>query len=545
LDFDISGWHSSYTGQPIPAEEMREWVETTVAELKALQPQQVLEIGCGTGLLLARLAPHCAEYWAVDYSAQVVQQVAALRASRPELAQVVLEQRLADDFRGLPEQHFDLVILNSVIQYFPSLDYLQRVLAGAVRVLKPGGRLYLGDVRSYALLDAYHASVQLYQADADWTRTQLAERVQAHRLDEEELTIDPAFFYTLPQHLPAVRDVQVWLKRGRAHNELTRFRYQVLVQLHQTEGRQGDKETGRHEAQSTGAWQEWEQIGGNLAAVHHWLQATQPVALALRGVPNARLMAERQTLEWLAADHTQSVGHLRQQLGAAPLGIDPADLYALGEALGYQVLIRPTLLGSLDSMEVYFQQGTGWPLLAPPPALAPTAQASYANNPLLGKLYRQLVPQWRSHLQARLPEYMLPAHFVLLDALPLTPNGKIDRKALPAPVSLRLSHAADFTPPGTPTEQVIARIWSEVLGIAPIGVHDNFFEIGGHSLLATQVMARLNQNFPIQLALRSLFEQPTVAGLAAQVDELLYEKLAELSDEEALDLVAQMNTVYA
>ena len=64
-------------------------------------------------------------------------------------------------------------------------------------------------------------------------------------------------------------------------------------------------------------------------------------------------------------------------------------------------------------------------------------------------------------------------------------------------------------------------------------------------MLATQVMARLNQNFPIQLALRSLFEQPTVAGLAAQVDELLYEKLAELSDEEALDLVAQMNTVYA
>jgi ubiquinone/menaquinone biosynthesis C-methylase UbiE len=520
LDFDISGWHSSYTGQPIPAAEMREWVETTVAELKALQPQQVLEIGCGTGLLLARLAPHCAEYWAVDYSAQVVQQVAALRASRPELAQVVLEQRLADDFRGLPEQHFDLVILNSVIQYFPGLDYLQRVLAGAIRVLKPGGRLYLGDMRSYALLDAYHASVQLYQADAGWTRTQLAERVQAHRLDEEELTIDPAFFYTLPQHLPAVRDVQVWLKRGRAHNELTRFRYQVLAQLHQAEERQEDQATGRHEAQSAGAWQEWEQIDGNLVALRHHLQQEQPTWLALRGVPNARLMAERQTLAWLAADHTQSVGHLRQQLGAAPLGIDPADIYALGAALGYQVLIRPALLGSLDSMEVYFQQGTGSPLLAPPPALPPAAHASYANNPLLGKLYRQRLPQWRCHLQARLPEYMLPAHFVLLDALPLTPNGKIDRKALPAPVRLLTTRSADFTPPHTPSEVTVARIWGEVLGLPQISRHDNFFAIGGHSLLATQVMARLNNTFQLQLLLRLLFEHPTVSELAQQIDAL-------------------------
>jgi hypothetical protein len=249
------------------------------------------------------------------------------------------------------------------------------------------------------------------------------------------------------------------------------------------------------------------------------LQQEQPTWLALRGVPNARLMAERQTLAWLAADHTQSVGHLRQQLGAAPLGIDPADIYALGAALGYQVLIRPALLGSLDSMEVYFQQGTGSPLLAPPPALPPAAHASYANNPLLGKLYRQRLPQWRCHLQARLPEYMLPAHFVLLDALPLTPNGKIDRKALPAPVSLRPIHAVDFTAPSTPTEEVIARIWGEVLGIAPIGVDDNFFEIGGHSLLATQVISRLRQYFSVEPTLRLFFAQPTIAALAAVVDQ--------------------------
>jgi hypothetical protein len=115
---------------------------------------------------------------------------------------------------------------------------------------------------------------------------------------------------------------------------------------------------------------------------------------------------------------------------------------------------------------------------------------------------------------------MLPAHFVLLDALPLTPNGKIDRKALPAPVRLLTTRSADFTPPHTPSEVTVARIWGEVLGLPQISRHDNFFAIGGHSLLATQVMARLNNTFQLQLLLRLLFEHPTVSELAQQIDAL-------------------------
>jgi acyl carrier protein len=125
----------------------------------------------------------------------------------------------------------------------------------------------------------------------------------------------------------------------------------------------------------------------------------------------------------------------------------------------------------------------------------------------------------RRFLQATLPEYMLPAAFVWLDALPLTPNGKVDRGALPAPDRARPELEGTFVAPRTPVEEVVTGIWAEVLGLGRIGVHDNFFELGGHSLLATRVMARLLRAFQVEVPLRRLFEAPTVAGLAKAVEQ--------------------------
>jgi amino acid adenylation domain-containing protein len=120
----------------------------------------------------------------------------------------------------------------------------------------------------------------------------------------------------------------------------------------------------------------------------------------------------------------------------------------------------------------------------------------------------------RGFLKEKLPEYMVPAAFEQLEALPLTPNGKVDRKALPAPQSGRSGLEVAFVAPRTPAEEALARIWSEVLGIAGVGVEDNFFELGGHSLLATQVVSRVRRALDVELPLRALFERPTIAALA-------------------------------
>ena len=121
-------------------------------------------------------------------------------------------------------------------------------------------------------------------------------------------------------------------------------------------------------------------------------------------------------------------------------------------------------------------------------------------------------------LKDKLPEYMVPAVFVLLDALPLMPNGKIDRRALPAPDRTRPELDKAFVAPRTPTEELLAEIWAQLLDIERVGIHDNFFDLGGHSLLATQVVSRVREAFQVEIPLRRLFEVPTVAGLAESIE---------------------------
>jgi ubiquinone/menaquinone biosynthesis C-methylase UbiE len=230
--FNITGWNNSYTGEPIAAEEMREWLDQTVDRILSLRPQNVLEIGCGTGLLLFRIAPHCARYVATDFSPialDYIQQTLSLR--NEHLPQLELLQRRADYFDGIEESTFDVVILNSIVQYFPSIDYLLRVIEGAVKVVKPGGSIFIGDVRNLSLLEAFHRSVQLHQAPSSLAAAQLEQRVKRHMAQEEELIIDPSFFSALREEFSQIGDVRVLSKEGVYQNEMTQFRYDVILRL--------------------------------------------------------------------------------------------------------------------------------------------------------------------------------------------------------------------------------------------------------------------------------------------------------------------------
>ncbi len=148
--------------------------------------------------------------------------------------------------------------------------------------------------------------------------------------------------------------------------------------------------------------------------------------------------------------------------------------------------------------------------------------------------YTPIPDELRNFLKRKLPEYMLPSAIVVLDRLPLTQNRKLDYRALLAPDYTRSTES--FVAPRTPNEQTLATIWAEVLKLAKIGIHDNFFDLGGHSLLATQVISRVRKTFSVDIPLRALFESPTVAG----VSELIVQKQAEaLSEEDLTQLLAE------
>lgn len=143
----------------------------------------------------------------------------------------------------------------------------------------------------------------------------------------------------------------------------------------------------------------------------------------------------------------------------------------------------------------------------------------------------------RTFLKTKLPEYMVPATFMVMEKLPVSPNGKLNRSALPLPDDARPELAREFVPPSTPVEQAVAEIFSEVLEVRTVGLHDDFFELGGHSLLAARVVTRLRDRFQIEMTPRFLFESPSVKEMASRISELL---MQDTNDDEMAAMLAEL-----
>ncbi|MFF7859062.1 methyltransferase [Streptomyces sp. NPDC007904] len=232
VSFDISGWISSYTGEPLGADEMRSWVDSVVTRVLALPHRRILEIGCGTGLLLFPLAAHAELYHATDVSEVALR---GLRAQLPLLppgsARIALEQRAADNFDALPDDGYDTVLINSVAQYFPDADYLADVLTKALRVVRPGGAVTIGDVRNLALQRALHTSLAITADGADATSASFAQDVTDRIAQDAALVIDPAFFTAPAADRPEIDSVSLLAKQGGHANELVKYRYDAILHL--------------------------------------------------------------------------------------------------------------------------------------------------------------------------------------------------------------------------------------------------------------------------------------------------------------------------
>lgn len=542
--FNITGWNSSYSGQPIPEEEMREWVNNTVERILSLRPERVLEIGCGTGLFLFRIAPHCACYWGTDFSAVALDFVQQhLKRPGQEMPQVKLFQKTADDFEGIPPEAFNVVILNSVTQHFPTTDYLLRVLEGMVQATVSGGILFVGDVRSLPLLEMFHTSVQLPQSSSSLSLEQLRQHVRSRVNRENELLISPEFFIALKQQFPRITYVRIQPKRGRHHNELTRFRYDVMLSINTDLPILPEIQ-----------WLDWRKENLTLSAIRQLLREKKPEFLGIKYVPNARLLEDTKAIEWLHnSEKIGTAGELRdalQQISRED-AIDPEDLWALGDELPYVVDIswaRPDPEGSYDVLFICNETDRGTKYYRHFPSFPGNnvqfkSWAAYTNNPLQGEMDRKLIPQLRDYLQEKLPDYMVPSTFVLLDEMPRTPNGKIDYRALPLPERSRPELEAAYTAPRSDLEKILVEMWAELLDLEHIGIYDDFFELGGDSLTVTRLISRLRNTFQVELPIATLFEVHTIAELAVVIEKVLIEEIDAMSEEEAQQLVFEEKNV--
>jgi len=469
---DFTGWTSSYSGEPIPAAQMRDWRQAAVDRIMALRPRRLLEIGVGSGLLLSKIGPDVESYWGTDLSQDTVTRLGERIAGLGWSGQVRLRCQAADDGSGLPTRYFDTVVLNSVIQYFPDIDYLQRVLDLARGLLAPGGRIVVGDVRRAASLRAFHTAVHL-ERHPDTTQGAVGAAVERDLLAERELAVEPEWFAAWAAGHGLAVDVR--LKRGAHHNELTRHRYEVVF----------------HQSVPARSLLDVPQLVWD--AEHRTFDDLSGVAIPVRvtGIPNARL---------------------RSEAGAIGRGIDPEAVRAWGDAHGAYVIT--TWSGQdVDRFEA---------LLLPPGTdeepwsgvYLPGRRRSLHNHPVGARRIAELPAVLRAHVRAVLPGFMVPAAVVVLGEIPRTPSGKLDRRALPEP---DLGAQGDLTAPRGPEEELLCGLFAEMLDVRQVGVDTSFFDLGGHSLLATRLVSRIRTVLGVEIPVRAVFEAPTVSGLARRI----------------------------
>ncbi|CAE7221409.1 Nonribosomal peptide synthetase 3, partial [Pyrenophora teres f. teres] len=483
---DFVGWTSMYDGSDIDKAEMNEWLDDTIdTMLNGQRPGNVLEIGSGTGMILFNLGDGLQSYVGLDPSRKAVQFIAETAKSIPGLAGKIRMYKATAADVGRLEQPVaaSLVVINSVVQYFPSLDYLFKTVQQLVE-LEGTRTLFFGDVRSYALHREFLATRAVHMAGDRATKADIRRMVADMERVERELLVDPAFFTALPSRLPGLVDhVEILPKRMKATNELSCYRYAAVVHLTPRDGQ------ARELAVREVADDRWIDFAErrldrqSLLQQLHGLSTSPTIALE-----QAALAAGR------PRRHLPPIPATDGRKGDVPIPTDHAE--------------RP--LHSLSSKPLRQQ--------------------------FLQKTQQRLVEM----LEAQLPTYMVPQTLTVLDAMPVNPNGKVDRKALEQQADTQSNHSGQKQQPSTPAERAMQQLWAGVLAIAPdsIGLDDSFFRLGGDSIAAMKLVGEARRA-GIQLTVADLFRNPRLDQLTAAATASTHASPVSIPQVEHVGPVAQ------
>lgn len=504
-------WNNSFDGLPFSQQEMTQWLDSAITHITSFSPKKVLEIGCGTGMIFFKLLPQVDRYLATDFSQ------AALDYVRHQLMSQFADHEGIEFLRIAADQcsqignraEFDTVIFNSVVQYFPSVDYLTDSLTQAMALTTKGGRIFLGDLRHFGLAECFAANLSFAKSNTS-SAEELLEQARFRLSQEEELTLGPRYFAWLQNTYPRVKSIILKPKRQGADNELTKYRYDAVLIL-------DDPSCATQPPQ----WHDWRNRTWTPTELESELRNTHPEAFGISHLPNGRL--------------AKDVALYQRVLQGAPLPPNseldhspwyhPDALAELAQKCGYQLelFLNPDPAGTL--LDIVFFKTDRVPFIEAVFSDSPGGfiQKEIANCPLDNRQRLASVKAIRAKLSRLLPDYMQPAFIIPLSEFPMTRNGKLDRRALQNTMHRNLQGLQaqeSFVAPRTPLETHLAELWCDLLGLDRVGIYQNFFEIGGHSLLATKIIARLLKNPGVEVSLKTLFKFPTIATLAEQVQAL-------------------------
>ncbi len=505
--FNIAGWNSSYTGEQISELEMREWLDTTIRRIKVLNPKKVLEIGCGTGMLLFRLIDDCESYLGTDISTKILEYVAKVAKNKEVHHKLTLLNKSADDFKEITENKFNTVIINSVAQYFSNVEYFVNVLKNAIRCIEGEGAVFLGDIRNYSLLRAFHTSVEIFQASNDMTIDVCKQHIENRILTETELLVSPEFFYALMKEIPDITHIEILHKRGTTENELNRFRYDAVLYIH-TQVKNPEM-----------LQLDW---GSEITAIEEIkmiLEDRKPEVLRVRNIRNKRLEMAFREMALLEENTVTTMEEFGQQIknDFQEIGCNPEEFYTLNHP-DYVVEAVWSGIGKDEYFDIVCYQKSCSCIFGGDSVQTGGRLSDYANNPVKAKFIENVIPNLKQHLEEKLPEYMIPSNFIQLNKIPLNSNGKIDRKKL-LQIDNSGNSSQNYVAPRNETERKIAEVWKEVLELKRVGIHDDFFRIGGNSIKIIRVISELSKEFVVEI--KDIFNYRTIDQL---VKNILYSK---------------------
>jgi len=503
-EFNLIGWNDSFTGEAIPEEQMREWLDDITAVLLSDKADKVFEIGCGTGLLYYQLAGSVKHYIGADLSEVSLNQIRRrLSEAAREYPPTILKRQAAHEITLNGDEEIDLIVINSVVQYFPGEQYLSEVIKKSISALKGGGRIVIGDVRDNRLLRSFKRRLSLDKLSGKSDVRSFEWEVDQELLKEEELCISPGYFYKLQSLYPEITHIDIQWKQGNYVNELTLYRYSVTIYVGV------EKETLHPD------WLSWNEIEDKRQITEQFDSGA--AVIALRNAPNPRLWKEFLLERGIKEKSVLTVVDLLEYVSTPDHDtVVMNELLAAAAFNGYHC--RFLLSEDPFRINLLLERQTFTGFIAPVYDHQ-VAENETTNTPLFGEACELLKQDIQRGLRQRLPDYMMPADFIGVKYLPLTNNGKIDKKFLSACAYIQVGSASHYEAPSAAVELQLADIWKSLLGVDRVGLRDDFFELGGHSLLAIRVISAIRKDLQAELTVGDIFLYPTIAGLAAHIQK--------------------------
>lgn len=504
-EFNLIGWNDSFTGAPIAVADMKLWLEDIVSVILSGKAENVLEIGCGTGLIYYPLAGKVKKYIGTDFSKSSINQIRQrISKGLRNYGETELQVCAAHEVAVSNDQPVDTIILNSIVQYFPGEEYMNNVMEKSLKILKGKGRIIIGDVRDKRLLHLFNGRLQLQNMLPSQNIHEFKWAVDAEVLRENELCISPEYFYELQSLHPEISHVEIRWKNNSAVNEMALYRYTVVLYV------------GIEKQVIEPAWQAWKG-SSHVQEIIARLQEGDGT-IAIEDVPNPRLFKERLLNNALHSNAVSNVGNLVKAIEKEDLeSTEIWNMLSLATANGYYYSLllnedplKINLLLERDPSQHFvktvFRQASD-----------PKKDRSHTNIPLFSEITSLVQKDLISSLENKLPDFMIPAEFFALNQLPLTTNGKVDRKFLSERKDREIASSITYKAPGNDVEKALVKIWQDLIGVERIGIHDNFFHLGGHSLLAIRIISAMRAQMNEEISLKDLVMYPTVAELSRQI----------------------------